>query len=50
MESDVIIACKCPGYTRAHLMAEVALLKWIFGTAFIGFRYKMVEGLVTVFP
>lgn len=49
MESDVIIACKCPGHTGDHLTAQIFLLKWIFYMGFTAFRCKVVEGLVTVF-
>lgn len=50
MESDMIIACKCPEHTGDHLMAQIFLLKWIFYMGFTAFRCKVVEGLVTVFP
>lgn len=48
MESDMIIACKCPGHTGGHLMAQILLLKWIFYMGFTAFRCNVVEGLVTV--
>lgn len=49
VESDVIIACRCPGHTGDHLMAQIFLLKWIFDMGFTAFRCKVMEGLVTVF-
>jgi len=50
MESDVIIIFKCPGHTGDYLMAQVFLLKRVFGTGFTTSGCKMVQGLVTIFP